>query len=126
MISGMYVIDELWRGRQRLKREMVRLLMMTIQTKTTITDTSISARRPRQAIVAEVVAQQQPQNEMEAARIAAGLQRFLQMAAEDREDEWDSDELEGDDDLWAIPDAPPRVQQPGVAQAHMPFLLQRR
>ena len=31
-----------------------------------------------------------------------GLQRFLRMAAEDQEDEWDSDELEdSDDELWA-------------------------
>jgi len=30
-----------------------------------------------------------------------GLQRFLQMAANDEEDEWDSDELEGDDDEFA-------------------------
>jgi hypothetical protein len=58
--------------------------------------------------------------------MAAGLQRFLQMAAEDREDEWDSDELEGDDDMWAIPDAPPRVPQPGVVQVQLPFLFHRR
>lgn len=43
--------------------------------------------------------------------MVAGLQRFLQMAAEDREDEWDSDELDDDDDVWAIPDAPPRDRE---------------
>ena len=34
-----------------------------------------------------------------------GLQRFLRMAAEDREDEWDSDELDSDEDdaRWEIP-----------------------
>ena len=54
-------------------------------------------------------AQQQARNEIDANAIAiAGLQRFLEMAAEDREDEWDSDEMEGEDDTWAIPDAPIR------------------
>jgi len=48
---------------------------------------------------------------MDEAERAAGLQGFLQMAAEDREDEWDSDEMDEDDEIWAIPDAPPRVQQ---------------
>lgn len=82
----------------------------------------ISAQRPRQVILAQAVAEQRPRDQADADRIAAGLQRFLQMAAEDREDEWDSDELDDDDDLWAIPDAPPRVQEPGAAQPQMPFL----
>ena len=62
--------------------------------------------------------------QMEAAR--QGLQRFIQMAAEDREDDWDSDELEGDDDMWQIPDAPPREQAVQGQRVLMPFLQQRR
>jgi hypothetical protein len=46
------------------------------------------------------------------------------MAAEDREDEWDSDEMDGEDDLWAIPDAPARPVLEGVVR--MPFLMVRR
>jgi hypothetical protein len=56
----------------------------------------------------------------------AGLQRFLEMAAEDREDEWDSDEMEGNDDLWAIPDAPQRPREEGAERVLLPFLVARR
>jgi len=33
-----------------------------------------------------------------------GLQRFLQLVQDDEEDGWDSDELDGEEDLWVIPD----------------------
>lgn len=49
------------------------------------------------------------------------------MAAEDREDEWDSDELEGDDDDWRIPVAPPRLREDNDEDRRvLPFKLARR
>lgn len=61
----------------------------------------------------------------EAVAVAA-LQRFLEMAAEDREDEWDSDEMEGEDGEWAIPEAPARDREGGEERVLMPFLAARR
>lgn len=52
-------------------------------------------------------------------REGRALDEFLRRAQEDREDEWDSDELDGggDDEEWAIPDA---EDEPGEQQGEGP------
>jgi hypothetical protein len=42
-----------------------------------------------------------------------GLERFLQLARDDLEDEWDSDELDSDDDFMGIQEEQPQPRRRG-------------